>query len=201
MVEEHEPPIRRWFTSFALLHATMLSASIILAASTDSEGTRNEMIVGSISSTLALASLTIFSPPLLGAGDRLRGMTYDTPEARLRKMREAEDIVRRASDAVDFLHSWFPSTASLVYVGGASLTLLLAFDRPTGAFTHIIGGTILGLGRVLLHPTGSRTAWRRYARAYADAGCEVRDEPIARLPAPTLQVHPHGAGLGLTVRF
>lgn len=201
MVHAEEPGIRRWFTSFALLHGTMLTASALLAVSARDEGYRNEMIVGTTSSTLALASLVLFTPPMMGAGDAMESIPDDTPEGRLARMREGEDRLRRGAASVDFLHSWVPSTLSLVYVAGASMTNLLAFERTTGAYTHAIGGTVLGLARILLHPTGPRTAWRRYRNAHPDAGCVPADEPVARLPAPSWRIEAFGLGASIRLTF
>lgn len=197
-VRQEEPPIRRWFTTFALLHGTMLVAAVVLAASAENDGARNDMLVGATSSALAVTTLVIFSPALLGAGDTLNGMPEDTPEERLVKMRAAESILARSSNTVDFLHSWFPATLTSLYLGAAGATLLLAFDRATTAFTHTVGGVILGMGRVLLHPTGSRDAWRSYRRANPDANCE---EAMAPPPEASWQLSPAGVGLGLTVNF
>lgn len=197
-VRHEEPPIRRWWTTFALIHLTMASSSAILAASAEDEGFRNEMLVGLTGSALAVTTLLLFSPALLGAGDTLRGLPDGTPEERLYKMRMAENILHRAASTVDLLRSWFPSTLTSVYVAAASGTLLLAFQRTTGAYTHMIGGAILGLGRVLLHPTGSRDAWRRYSRAHPEADCE---ELTASSPATSWQLVPYGIGAGLRVSF
>lgn len=197
-VREQEPPIRRWFTSFLLLHGSMASGAAIIAAASRDEGPRNEMLVGMTGSALAIATLAIFSPPLMGAGDGLRAYPETTPEERLRKLRAAEDVLRRASNSVDFLHGWFPATATSLYVSAASALVLLAFERVTFAYTHVIGGSLLGLGRVLLRPTAARTLYRRYRRRYPDAACA----PVASSEVPvSWRVHSFGLGVGLTVEF
>lgn len=198
LVRDNEPPIRRWFTSFALLHGTMLSGALIFAISAEDESFRNTMIVSTVSSALGLGSLLVFVPPLMGAGDTLRSLPEDTPGERLHKMRVAEDVLRRASSSVDFLHGWFPATASTVYVLAASQVLLLGLDQLGGALSHSIGGAILGLGRILLHPTSPRDAWRRYARRYPDAAC---GEPVATSPETSLRLEAAPGGFGLTLRF
>ncbi len=200
-VAREEPAIRRWWTSFALLHATMASSAAIIAATAQDDGLRSEMLVGVTSSTLALTTLVIFMPPLFGAGDGLRGLDEATPEARLAKLRAAEDVLRRSAASVDFLHSWVPATLSTLYVVAAASTLLLAFDRPSGAMTHSIGGALLGLGRLVLHPTGSRTRWRRYVRAHPDVECESSVTAYVRPAPPRVAVVPYGLGLGLRVDF
>lgn len=194
LVRDEEPPVRRWFTSFALLHGTMLSGSTILAATAEDEGTQAIMTVGAVGSALALTTLVIFVPPLMGAGDTLASLPESDPEARLHKLRVAEDILRRAAGSVDFLHGWFGATATSLYVAAMSSVLLIAFEQTGSAFSHLGGGLLLGIGRILLRPTGGRTAWQRYQRAYPDAGCEeiVPDEPEAGL---------HVTPFGLQLRF
>ncbi len=192
-VRREEPGVRRWFSSFVALHGTMASGAAILAAFAEDEGFRNEMLVGTTSSTLALLSIVIILPPLLGAGDQIRGVSDDTPSGRLARLRAAEDLLRRDASSVDFLHSWFPITLTSLYSAAASIFNLVALERTTGGFTHAIGGAVIGLGRVLLRPTGSRDRWRAYRRAFPDAACQT----IARAPGPSLRF----SGLSLRVDF
>lgn len=195
-VRREEPPVRRWWTTFAVLHGTMATGAAIFAGSAEDETFRNEMLVGTTSSVLAIATLLIFTPPLMGAGDALRGYAIETPAERLAKLRAAEDMMRRAARGVDFLRGWFPATLTLVYLSLAAGTLLLAFERPTGAYSHVVGGSILGLGRILTHPVGARTAWRAYLRRYPDAACE---EPVATGPGLRFRAgSSHGVGLTLS---
>jgi hypothetical protein len=177
----------------------MGSISGILAASAQDENFRNEMLVGTTSSTLALTTILIFLPPLFGAGDQLRALPDRTPEDRLYKLRVAEGIFQRSAANIDFFTGAFPVTLTSLYVSAAAGTLLLAFNRPTGALTHSIGGAVLGVGRLLLSPTSARSTWRRYRRAYADAAC-VEAPPTVSY-APRVAIVPHALGLGLRIDF
>ena len=200
-VRAHEPAVRRWWATFLFLHATMGAGQAILAASTDDGGTRAEMLVGLTSSSLALLTLLVFAPPLMGAGDGLRGLPERTPEERLRKLRIAEGALRREADGIRFTRSWLPSVASAIYVTGASLTLLFGYGEARSAYTLAAGGAILGQARLLLRPTAALGAWESYAARYADAGCA----PSAARPGATRAVRwaltPWGLGLGLVLSF
>lgn len=198
-IRTEEPAVRRWWSSFALLHAVMATGTAILAASAQDEPFRNEMLVNMTSSTLGLATLVVFMPPLMGGGDAMRAQPDDTPEARLHRLRVGEGILARSAASTDFLRSWVPATLSTLYVTAAASTLLLAFQRAQGAILHSAGGAVLGLGRILLHPTGARDAWRRYVRAYPDAACD--EAPITTPIEPRAALVPHGLGLGLRVDF
>jgi hypothetical protein len=199
-VEAEEPATRRWWTSFMLLHGTMATGAAILAGSAQDEGFRNEMLVGLASSALGFVSLVVLAPPMVGAGDGLRALPESTPEERLHKLRIAEGVFRRSAENIDLLRGWFPATLSSLYVTAAASTLLFAFERPSGAIIHSVGGVLLGLGRILLRPTDSRDTWRRYARAYPDATCD-RAVVTARAPEPRVTVVSQGLGLGLRVDF
>ncbi len=194
-----EPAVRRWWTSFLLLHATMASGAAILAGSAQDEGFRNEMLVGLTSSTLGFVSLAVFGPPMMGTGDTMRALPEGSPEERLHKLRVLESVFRRSAQSIDFLRSWFPATLSALYVTAAATTLLAGLQRPTGAIIHSAGGAILGLGRILLRPTAARDVWRRYVRAYPDADCTLA---VAGPDlSPRVNVVAHGVGLGLRVDF
>lgn len=198
-VSQHEPATRRWWTTFLFLHGTMASGAAILAASAQDEAFRNEMLVGLTSSSLGFISLAVFTPATMGAGETLRALPERTSEERLHKLRVAEDVFRRSAQSIDFLRSWVPATLSGLYVSAAATTLLLAFQRPTGAIIHSIGGAVLGLGRILLRPTESRDLWDRYRRAFPDAECEA----LVAGPdlSPRVQVVAHGVGMGLRIEF
>jgi hypothetical protein len=199
-VERHEPAMRRWWSSFALLHTTMASVSGILAATARDENFRNEMLVGMTSSTLALLTILVSVPPLMGGGDRLRSFPDRTPEERLHKLRQAERLLAQSASATDFVRSWLPATLSALYVTAAAGTLLLAFQRPSGAITHSVGGALLGMGRILLHPYGARDVWRRYLRDHPDADCTI-EAPRAASYEPSVQIVAHAIGLGIRIDF
>lgn len=199
-VRAEEPGARRWYTTFLFLHGAMAAGAAILAASGDqNEGQQVDMTVNTISSTLAIITMLTATPPLVGAGGTLASMPEETPEQRLAKLREAEDILRRETNAIDFVDSWLAATGTALYTTAASTTLLVAFDRLSAAYTTILGGIVLGHGRLLLRPRGSRGLWRRYRRRYPEAACE---EPMPDpLAAPSWTVGPHGLGVGFTLRF
>ena len=65
------------------------------------------------------------------------------------------------------------------------------------------GGIVIGLGRMLLHPTGAIDAWRVYADRHPDAGCEAipaRDEG-PRFAITPVGLGPGAGGLGLSLGF
>ena len=201
MIRDHEPPARRWYTTFAFLHGTMAATSGILAGAAQDEGSRNELLVGLTGSTLAIATLLFVTPPIMGAGDADRAMPARTPEERLDKMRALEQVLGREHDGVNLLHGWLGVTGTVLYVAAASGVILLGLERTSGAFTHSVGGTILGLSRLLLRPMDARDAWRRYRARHVDANCTPIAEPIAELPGPDLRFGASAAGLGLSLTF
>lgn len=199
-VRDEEPAVRRWYSSFLLVQGTVALATGILAVTAEDDGFRVNQLFSAGGSAVGLLALLILAPPELGAGDELRSHEADTPDGRLRKMRAAEDVLRRAHDSIESARGWLPVTISVAYVAVASATLLLAFEQTTGAFLHSVGGVALALSRLLLRPTGARGAWRRYLARYPDAGC-ASAEPVATSPGPTLRVGPTGVGIGLSVSF
>jgi hypothetical protein len=197
-IDREEPAMRRWWSTFLVLHLTMASAAGILAFSADSTTFRDTMLVSSVSSSLGALTLFTFLPALVGAGGSLAGMPEDTPEDRIAKLRIAEAVMRRSAAQTGFLRDWFAVTASAVYITGGSMALL-ALGLVGGAYLHGIGGAVLGLGRLLLHPTGGRDAWQTYARRYPDVDCLVH----ASAPEDAFRwaLVPQGLGLGLVMNF
>ncbi len=205
MLREHirsdEPAARRWYTSFFVLHGLMAVGGAmwaVAAAENGEEGQQVDLTVGAISSGLAMVTLLTATPPLIGAGGTLDGMPDETPEDRLRAMREAEDILRRDSNAVDFVASWLPATGTAIYSAATATMLAVAFDRLAGAYLNALGGAVLGLGRLLLRPTSSRGHWRRYRRRYPDAACE---EAVAAAPRARFRIGAGGPGITFSLTF
>ena len=204
-IDDTEDDVRRWFGAFVVIHTLLAGIQLTLAISTPSDDSRPDFIVNAIGGGLGLVTLLISTPPILGAGDFVRSLARDTPEDRLAAMRAAEARLRRSAEASSFVRSELSSIASALYVEAASLTLLF-LGRTTGAFTHAIGGTILGQGRLLLHPTGAIDAWRTYQARHPDAGCRADDVPRADAAAPALGLAPAalgrgGVGVSLTLSF
>jgi hypothetical protein len=200
-IENDEDDVRRWFTGVLVFHAALAGANLALALSTPDDQNRIDFIVTTAGSSLGLVTLLATTPPILGAGDSLRSLPRSTATERYVALRIAEERLRRSASASSFVRGEVASLLSLAYIEAASLTLLF-LGRYVTSIIHAIGGTLIGQGRLLLHPTGSIDAWRAYAAAHPDAGCSplARYDPGVRLAiAPS--AGPNGAGLSLQLVF
>jgi hypothetical protein len=199
-VARHEPDTRHWATAFLSLHLTMVGVQLSLAVSADNEGATVDGWVGTLSSTLGVATLLISWPQLVGAGGALDALPTRTPEERRYALARAEQRMRRASDQVAFVRSPFTSILNALYVGGAGAFTLVGWGRVTGGLILAAGGSVLSQGRVLLFPTGIREEWLRYHRRHPDAGCEPM--PLAGgATGPSLTVLPTGLGASMLLVF
>ncbi|MBX7194094.1 MAG: hypothetical protein K1X94_18720 [Sandaracinaceae bacterium] len=199
-VTQHEPDTRHWATAFLSLHLTMVGVQLSLAISADNEGAIVDGWVGTLSSTLGIATLLISWPSLIGAGDAIDELPTGTPEERRYALARAEQRMRRASDQVAYVRSPFTTILNALYVGAAGSFTLIGWGRVTGGYLLAAGGSVLSQTRVLLFPTGIREAWLRYHRAHPDAGCEPEALP-AEASAPSVTVMPNGLGASLLVAF
>jgi hypothetical protein len=197
-IAAHEPDMRHWWTAFLIVHGVMGGVQLTLFGSAAEDGPRADFGMQALSSFLAMATLLISTPPLLGAGGTLDGMPEDTETARLTKLESAEALLRRSNDAVSFVRGPISSLRTTSYGEAASLVLLLAFNRPSAAIVLAAGSALLGQGRLLLHPWGIRDAWRAYQRRHPDAGC---DWAAPAAPALAWSIAPFGMGMSLSLRF
>lgn len=200
-----EDDVRRWFGAFVILHGLLTGVQLTLALATPDDDARIDFIVNTTGSGLGLLTLLISTPPILGAGEMMRGLPRATPEERLASMRVAEARLLRSAEASGFVRGPLASLASTAYVAAAAMTLLF-LDRTTGAMVHAAGGTILAQGRLLLHPTGAIDAWRVYSRHHPDAGCtpegaSARYDDGVRFALSPAGLAPGGVGLALTLAF
>lgn len=203
--EDHEDDVRRWFGIFVVLHGLLTGVQLTLALATPDDQQRIDFIVNTTGSGLGLMTILISTPPILGAGEMMRSLPRDTPEARLASMRIAEARLRRSAEASGFVRGPLASLASAGYVAAASVTLLL-LERTTAAFVHAAGGTLLAQGRLLLHPTGTIDSWRSYLRHHPEAGCTDEGaragyDGSLRFAVSPGALAPGAAGLGLTLSF
>lgn len=199
IVAEEEPAMRRWWATFLLAHVTMATATALIATSTPSS--RDAMIVNTVSSSIAFLSLLVVTPPIVGAGGSLRPVAEDSPAARLAKLRLTEGLLQRQTNQTAFVRSWVPVTLSAAYITGASLTQLLAVGSIGGALLHAIGGSILGMGRLLLHPTSTRDRYERYLRAHGGPSCDPQASQQTAALEPSWSFVPQGIGLGFVMSF
>jgi hypothetical protein len=197
-IGRHEDDMRHWWSAFLVLHSVMMGASLTFALTAPDDGARAELSVQAISSGLGLITLLTSTSPLIGAGGHLDSLSESTPDDRLRKLVEAESILRRSADGVSFIRGPLSSVLSGGYGLAASLTLLLGFQRTTGAILLAIGASVIGQGRLLLHPWGIRDERRRYRRAHEDAGCPLPPPPPEVLSARLAPRWAFTFGAGLT---
>lgn len=202
-IGRHEDDMRHWWSAFLALHAVMMGASLTFAITAPDDGGRIELSVQAISSGLGLITLLTSTSPLIGAGGHLDSMPEGTPEQRLAKLVEAESLLRRSADGVSFIRGPLSSVLSAGYGLAASLTLLLGFQRTVGALLLAAGSSVIGQGRLLLHPWGIRDEWRRYRRLHGDAGCALPPpsaEILAARVAPRWAFS-FGAGISFHLSF
>lgn len=202
-IGRHEDDMRHWFSAFLVVHSVMMGASLTFAITAPDDGARIELSVQALSSFLGLATILINTPPLVGAGGRLDGMPEGTPEERLLKLVQAETLLRSSAESVSYVRGPVNSLLTSGWGLASSLTLLIGFQRVTGSILLAIGSSVIGQGRILLHPWGIRDEWTRYQRAHADAGCSLPTptEVLAARVAPRWSFGAFGPGVSFTLAF
>ena len=200
--EDTEDDVRLWWGGFVAFQTLLVGIQLTLLFAADEDSERIDPIVSGTGSAVGLATLFAFFPPILGAGDLMRSLPRETPEERLASLRVAEARLRASAAASSDVRNDISAVVSLVYNEAASLTLLF-LGQTIPAFMQAGGGILVGLGRMLLHPTGAIDAWRRYSARHPDAGCEAvaaRDGGLRFAIAP-VGLGPGGGGLGLALGF
>ena len=197
-IAHHEPDTRHWFTAWSTVFGTLLGVELTIAFTAANDGARIDAAVSTLSVGLGLITQLIAFPPLFGAGGQLDAMPESTPDERLRKLVAAEHVLRRAADAVRFARGPIGPVLSGLYSTAANAVLIIAFGRTVAAYIGVIGGLILGQGRILSAPGGIDHEWRSYQRAHADAGCAIGTAPSTPL---SWQLTPSGSSSGGGLSF
>lgn len=197
--EDHAGDMDLWWTGFMGLHMGMVVAGGVIAQQQQGDA-RNETLVSLLGSALGAGTLLVVTPPLLEAPTRLAPLPLDTPAQQAAWVALAERMLAEQARKSRFAKSWLARGLAFAYGVGASLVVWLAFHRPWGALRQLVGGTIIGQGRIWLHPSGAADAWDAYRGRYlGDCGAAAL-EPRARPPI-SVSVGAAAGGFGLSVRF
>ncbi len=189
MIDRHDGALELWFSSIWGAHSAVMAGALVIANASDDEGIDKEMYVAAVGSALGILTLHMGRPPIIDSTHHLAGA--GTKAERLAML---EYLLQKSSKKVRFTQSWIAHTASFLYSVGASLVLWLAFDRKRAAIMQLIGGQLIGQGRILLQPTGVVGAWDDYRSEFLP-GC---GEPVRRSdPTSRLAIEPAGFGVQL----
>jgi hypothetical protein len=204
-VADIESDVQLWFMGFGILHAALTSINFAIAVGISDDQERIDYIVNGTGGVLGLATLLISTPPIIGASTMIRSLPRTTPDERLAAMRLVEARLRQSAESSEFVRSPLASLLSAGVVEAGALTLLF-FDRPIAALLLAGGGTVVGQGQILLHPTGAIDAWRMYLRRYPDAGCipegtAVRLDSSVRFAISPAALDRGSAGIAFTLSF
>ncbi|MEQ8277809.1 MAG: hypothetical protein RMA76_21265 [Deltaproteobacteria bacterium] len=191
MIDRHEGALDLWFSSIWGVHSAVMAGAVTIANVSDDDGVRKEMYVAAIGSALGIITLQTGRPPIIDSAHHLAGAS--TKGERLAVL---EYLLEKSSKKVRFAQSWIAHTASFLYSVGASLVLWLAFDRKRAAITQLIGGQLIGQGRILIQPTGVVGAWDEYRSEFLE-GC---GEPVKR-SEETSRIAIEPAGFGVQLRW
>ncbi len=193
-LEALEGPTERWFYGFAGLHGGLMVGALALAQHSDSPGGKKELYTAAFGSGVGLVSLVAFEPKTLAALEVLRGARASDLETKRAAILRAEALLRRHAASARFGRSWLAHLISGAYAIGAAAVLWKGFDRPRGAVRQLIGGMIIGQGRLLLAPSDVDETWQAHARQFPGACGEVS---AARAPEVRWGVGlvPNGAGV------
>ena len=156
-----------WWYGWMGGYTVLTGAQLGIAFSTSEKETKQDMLVGGITSGLGLAGklITPFTPAY--APSRLRAMPGDTPEERRAKLAEAENYLKRSSEVEYDGRGWFNQTLNFVVNAGAAVFLCAYFKRPyeDGMFTFIVGMAISEVD-IISQPMRATRDWKAYRAKY-----------------------------------
>lgn len=199
--EAHAPAMDLWWSGFMGLHMGMVAATGALAQHQAGRA-RDETLVSLVGSALGAGTLLLVTPPILEAPARLAPLPLDTPAQQAAWVALAERLLAEQANKSRFAKSWLARGLAAAYGVGASLFIWLVLDRPWGAVRQLVGGAVIGQGRIWLHPTGALEAWEDYQARYLE-GCGDPASAAARAPARAVSLSFGAApgGVGLTLSF
>lgn len=175
-----------WYSSYLALAV----GQGIIAGAVNDRGTRADMAVGAVLSSLGAGALGVFDFPARWAGSSLRALPERTPAERRRKLRRAERLLEKAAESEAFGRSWIAHGACGLVAVGSGFLLGFAYKRGWAALTTVVGSMAVSELQIWTQPTAAIAASRAYR---AGSFVTAESKPSAAWWRPSLM--PGGVGV------
>ncbi len=152
-----------WWYGWLIGYSAATAGQIAVYSSTDSERTRQDMLVGSITSALGAGAQVVFPLQAGRLAAQLRAMPQDTPEARRTKLASAQSFLRLSAAQEELGRSWKAHALAGAVNLAAGLVIWRHYDRPgrDGLLTFAIGQLVSEV-QIYSQPTRAIRDLREY---------------------------------------
>jgi hypothetical protein len=181
MLARSKPGVERWWIGWLGAYGVATIGQGAVALTSNNESLREDMYLGAATTLLGVAGqlLTPLLPPY--KTDRLAKITEDTHEARLQKLKNAEELLKECARREKSGRSWqmHAVTGAVNLCGG--LIVWHGFKRNVWAGVQNFAlNTIITEAQIWTQPTRAVKDYRNYCKMYIDGEKPGAPKPNAK---------------------
>jgi hypothetical protein len=197
VLEEGTSGANLWWNGWLIGYGAATAGQGIVLISTDDKSTKQDMAAGA-ATTLLGAVGQLITPMVPGkAADRLKQISGDTPEDRLKKLSYAEELLKTSALREKNGRSWQTHAVAGVVNISSGLVTWLGFKRTVWAgIGNFALNTVITEAQIWTQPTKAMKDYENYCREYY-----TKDKPSAIKPEMNWYVGIYPGGLSMRIVF
>jgi hypothetical protein len=161
-----QAPAKRWWFSWTSAYGVATLSQGVLAAVTTDRGTRIDSIVGAAESAVGvIGMLTSVPHTQMWAPTELEKMDARTPCDRERRLRRAEELLRRSAKEEEQGRAWYTQVLGAVVNLAAPAVLWIGYKRYASGWYTLGPGIAIQEAQILTQPKAAIGAWLAYERS------------------------------------
>lgn len=157
------PAARLWWNGWYATYLTLTVGQGAFAIATTDKGTREDMVVGTLTSALGVVPLGVFGFEPRYAAAEVRAMPAATPAQRRRKLAAAEELLRQSADTERFGRSWLSHVLGDGVSLGSGAILAFGYGRTTSGILNAVAGVAITEFQIFTQPTAAIDDYQEYS--------------------------------------
>ncbi len=162
------PAAQLWWNGWYATYLTLTVSQGAFAIVTRDKGTREDMVVGAVTSSFGVVPLGVFGFPPRFVAAELRGLPAATATERRRKLARAEALLRESAETESFGRSWVSHVLGNGVAIGSGAVLAFGFGRTTSGILNAIAGVAITEFQIFTQPTAAIDDWKDYSAGRFD---------------------------------
>lgn len=158
---------RLWWIGWTSGYSVATAAQGVAALATTDRGTRIDSIVGAAESAFGVIGMLVATPRTpMWASDELLAMKDRTACDRARRLRRAEELLRKSADEEEQARSWYSQVIGDALNLAAPAVLWIGYKRYASGWYTLAPGVAVQEAQILSQPTAAISAWRSHAARF-----------------------------------
>ena len=178
-----------WWKGWLGFYSIGLVYQSVQASIDDDDGKQADAIVGAIKAAVGVTRLYFVRPTARLGADPLVVATPPNDEACVERVKEGEELLRKAADESQKRWDWKPHAGNVALNLVGALVATQAFGAHKG-WTSMGVGIAVGEAMILSHPWKGKSDLEEYQAAFSPS-----------TPQTSWSIQPYHAGLRLNVSF